>query len=912
MMAELQCKPAPWLQQAARCSGLVLLMFSVLGGQPAGAQPEPAVGKAFQDAAGAFVDGYFERAERELAQFVAVHPQSPLVAEALLLQARAAMKLGKLPAAVSLLNSNLAHAGPLADQYHYRIGEAHMLGSNFLAAAAALAALARDFTNSTLLLEASHHEGLARFRLRDFARVVALLQNSEGAFQRASRARPTDELTARGRLLLADALLELGRFADAERAVAAIADRDLTPDLKWDRQYAVCRILLADRRLPEALTEATNLVSLALGTAKRTLQADAFAFVASILRQLERPNEAIQVLTNNLAGAAPADRRRFALLHIIEIEIARTNLAAAAQELGNFLSKHPEDAASDVALQTLGELQLRLYLSGSGTDGTNATLIPLPTVLATATNRLQQAQVYFDRVISGFTNSPVRGMAFLNKGWCLWLDKKPADAAVAFRAALELLPPSEEAVVARFKLADAQFEQRELTNALASYRGVASAAATRPRTRENLLPQALYQITRVSIELGDQRTADDAMRLLLSARAESPLAEPGLLLLGQMLNDARNPAGARALYADFARRFPTSPLLPEVRFAQARTHVDADEWPAAMGAYERWIEAFPTNDARPRAEFDLAWSNWRAGQETNALSIFTNFLVRFSTNELARLAQFWVGDYYMRHENYVSAQSEYQRIVESPWWPVTNITYRARLAAGQAAFKRQGWGAAMGHFTNLVNDVVNCPADVAAEAMYALGDTMINNTDTGRTTDRFAEAKKLFEKIPQLFETNELARHLVPAAWGRIGDCALQLAVQDTSQYAAATNAYWRVVTNDAAGGTQRSMAAYGVGRAFEAQAAGSAPDIATNLITAAFDQYYSVVTGSGPLTLVKPEPAWVRDAGFAAIRIAEERRQWQLAARLYERITAALPALKARLQDRIDKARDKARLEGG
>ena len=107
-------------------------------------------------------------------------------------------------------------------------------------------------------------------------------------------------------------------------------------------------------------------------------------------------------------------------------------------------------------------------------------------------------------------------------------------------------------------------------------------------------------------------------------------------------------------------------------------------------------------------------------------------------------------------------------------------------------------------------------------------------------------------------------------------------------------------------------MAAYGVGRAFEAQAAGSAPDIATNLITAAFDQYYSVVTGSGPLTLVKPEPAWVRDAGFAAIRIAEERRQWQLAARLYERIIAALPALKARLQDRIDKARDKARLEGG
>lgn len=890
----------------------VALMLLLLGTEFAGlavAQETPE-SRAFKDATGAFIDGYYERAERELAQFTAAHPQSPLLAEALLLQARAAMKLGRLPAAVSLLNSNLARAGPLADQYHYRIGEAHFQGSNFLAAAEAFAALARDFTNSTLLLEASHNEAQARFKVRDFPRVVALLQDPGGAFARATRARPTDELTARGRLLLGDALLELRRFADAEQAVTAIAERDLTPELKWDRQYALCRILLADQRLPAALESATNLISLALGTAKRTLQADSYALQASILRQSARPDDAIQVLTNNLADAVPADRRRLALLNIVEIQIAETNLAAAVQSLDSFLAKHPEDAASDVALLTLGELQLRLHLAGPEAADTNN--VPLPAALASPTNRLEQAQVLFDRVISQFTNSPVRGKAFLNKGWCLWLGRKTAESAAAFKSAVDALPPSEEAAVARFKLADAQFEQGDLTNALANYRAVARDVSNLPRARESLLAQSLYQITRAGIRLGDLRTADEAMRLLLAARADSPLAERSLLLLGQSVNDAGDPARARALFGDFAQRFPSSELRPEVQFALARTHVDAGQWPDAIGALENWIELFPTNDALVRAEFDLAWANWRAGRETNALRLFTNLLARFPSNELARLAQFWVGDHHMRHGSYVSAQSEYQRIVESSAWPVTNITYRARLAAGQAAFKRQGWGAAMGHFTNLVNDVENCPADVAAEAIFALGDTMIQNIDTGRTLDRFAEAKKLFEKIPQLFETNELARHLLPAALGRIGDCALQLAVQDTNQYAAATNAYWRVVTNETAGATLRCMAAHGIGRALELQAGGRATETATNLVSAAFDLYYSVVTGSGPLAGIEPDPNWVREAGFAAIRIAEERRQWQLAVRLYERVIRALPSLEPRLRDKLDKAREKARGEGG
>ena len=869
---------------------------------------------AFKHAVSAFQDGIFDLAERQLGQFTSAYPASPMLAEAILLRAQAAIKLGNEPAAISLLNSNLAKAGPLADQYYYRIGEAHYAGSNYLAAAESFAVLTRNFTNSGLLLEAAHFEALAQFKLRDFSRVVALLQAPNGPFRRAARVRPSDAITARGGLLLAEVLLEQRLHAEAERAVLAIAEKDLLPDLKWDRQYLLCRVQLAEGRLPEALDGATNLVSLAIGTAKPELRADSTAFQAGLLRQLGQPDAAIQVFTNNLAEGVPADRRRLALLNIIELQLAQNRLEETVRLLKEFLARHAQGPAADLVLLTLGEVNLRLHLAESGTNGTDAATTPtVPVPTGQSTNRLQEAISRFDQVLASFTNSPIRARAFLNKGWCLWLEGKPAESAAAFKAAVELLPFSEEAAVARFKLADAQLKQGELTNALANYRAVARDFSALPRVRTELVPRARFQIVSAATAAGDLKAAEEAMRQLLEAQADGPLAERSLLLLGESLTDAKQPARARKVYAEFAQRFPNSPLMAEVQRARGRTHIEAGEWPAAVREYELWLERFPTNELRPRVEYALASSHAKAGDETNAYNLFTNFLARFPTNELAPRAKFWVGDYFMRLGDYVSAQSTYQEIFENLDWPVTNLTYLARLAAGRAAFKRQGWKDAESHFTILVNDLAHCPPSIAAEAMFALGDTLTKQIGPGIPLDRFAEAKKVFEKIPGHFGTNELVRDLalVPAAWGRIGDCLLQLASEDPKQYESATNAYLNVLTNKTADAALRSMALCGIGKAFELQAAGQPASESTNCFTAAFEHYYDVVLGAGLLAQTGTDPFWLKEAGMAAARIAEDRRQWKTAIRIYERIGSVLPPLKARLQDKIDKAREQLRLEG-
>ena len=80
------------------------------------------------------------------------------------------------------------------------------------------------------MLESSYGEALARFKLRDYAKVTTLLQDPNGAFQQASKVRTSDRFSISGVLLLAEALFEQRQFASAADAVKLLAESPLRPD----------------------------------------------------------------------------------------------------------------------------------------------------------------------------------------------------------------------------------------------------------------------------------------------------------------------------------------------------------------------------------------------------------------------------------------------------------------------------------------------------------------------------------------------------------------------------------------------------------------------------------------------------------------------------------------------------------
>src|SRR5438477_2458823 len=228
--------------------------------------------------------------------------------------------------------------------------------------------------------------------------------------------------------------------------------------------------------------------------------------------------------------------------------------------------------------------------------------------------------------------------------------------------------------------------------------------------------------------------------------------------------------------------------------------MEEKNWPAAITTCENWLERFSTNDLRPQVEFDRAWATFRAGSETNALILFTNLVARFPTNDVAARAQYWVGSFYYNQNDYETSEKSFQaaNLVQNP-----RYSHHALMMAGRAAIGRQGYADAEKYFRTLVEDRT-CPPEIKAEAYVALGDTLIwQAPDRSKALQKYQEAFTAFNKIPLLYPTNAL----VPQAWGRIGDCYLQLATVDSSQYDNATNFYQKVILSPIAGVSARSQA---------------------------------------------------------------------------------------------------------
>src|SRR6188768_347110 len=97
----------------------VLLIFTLRLALAADAELE-----LYTQASKAFADKFYERAEGQFADFVLKFPASPNVPNAILIQAEARFFLRRYEAAADLLQTNIAKAGTLAEDFTFWTAEA--------------------------------------------------------------------------------------------------------------------------------------------------------------------------------------------------------------------------------------------------------------------------------------------------------------------------------------------------------------------------------------------------------------------------------------------------------------------------------------------------------------------------------------------------------------------------------------------------------------------------------------------------------------------------------------------------------------------------------------------------------------------------------------------------------------------
>jgi TolA-binding protein len=811
--------------------------------------------RAYAAAVTAFQDEMWGRAETEFAQFIEKFPKSTNAPEAVLLQAQAEFKQGKLTQAIALLDARKTKAGYLADQYVYWIGEAQFQNVELAAAAETFLSLARDFPESSLRLRAVVEAASARAELGQWPEVDALLQETNGVFQRAVQQDPTNELVTRGRLLLAQAALAQKDFGGAAAALASVNPEALGPELGWQLAYLVYQVKLATGDTNAALAATTNLLEIARSGSAEALRGESVALHAGLLEQLGLKAEAMAAYQENLTNGL-AERQRQAVLKITELAAAQNRFSTAEDSLRDFIAQFPDSPAADIALLSLGELQLKDHLASRPAE--------------TETNHLAQALATFNQFIGSFTNSALLGKAYLDRGWYGWHEwlagsttNSLTDSLADFEAAAQKLPPSEDLAVARFKMGDALFAQKDFTNALENYRAVVDDFTRFPAVMQSLGNRALYQSLRACMELTNAAEAEDTMGRILKLYPASEETGNSLLLFGEYLADLSQPTNALAVFQKFEAVFPHSPLRPQVDLAIARTCEQEQDWPAAIGQYEKWLADNPTNALQPQADYALARANYQAGNETNAFLLFTNFVAQFPTNGLAPLAQWWVADHFFLAGDYPDAERNYKFIFQNTNWQGSTLAYQARMMAGVAAVARQDYaGAIRDYFTKLEEDT-NCDLALRVQATFAHGTALMRmeSTDTNNPLANFQLATNVFSQICLLYPTNELGA----LAWGEIGDCDLQLA-----NYDAATNAYAQVVNSPFANIAARSQAQIGLGLALEKKAAAVAGGDQKALLKLALKNYLDVFYENNLRNDEQADAFWTKEAGLQALPLIE------------------------------------------
>jgi TolA-binding protein len=827
--------------------------------------------------------------ETNFSQFIKKFPDSEHYADAVVFESRALYEQGKYDAVISLLSSQTNRGSGVADQFDYWTAKSYAKKQNYQQSADTFARLVRENPNSPLRLEAIFREAEAHAKLESWPKVIEELREPSSLFQQFARTNQSDELVVSGLLLLSEAELAQKDYAAAGKTLQGIATEHLRPELEWERQFLLCRVQMADGQAQAALEASTNLLMVAEAANRPELKAKSFFLQGQIHEQLDDMPSAVRSYEINLTNDLPAVRRQ-ALLRIVDLNLRQNQTADAAQKLSDFLKDNPKTA--DFELLVLGELRLKEYFQ--------------PTNNASVINPLQSAETNFETIIRNFPNSEYLGKAELNLAWCLDAQGRTAESQAAFGRAGDLLPFSEDQAVARFKLADTLYQQKDFSGAVANYRLVIEKYDSLPAVKNELFEPALYQMVQASLSQSNLAVATEAMNKMLELFPNGSLADDSLLLVGQ----AETPAKARELFSRFLTQYPNSDLLPEMKLAMARTYESEANWMEAINLYDKWVQTYTNDPALPRAEFSRASANYRAAlaantPETNAFYLFTSFVTQFATNpvalsnDLPARAQHWVGDYYWRQEDFQKAELSYKEIFSD--WPKSSLALEARMMAGRAALANQSPQAAISYFTNLIS-LSNCPPTVIAQALFASGDAALA-LPPATTPGKYQNAIYFFRLVVDTYTNTPIAIR----AWGRLGDCYFALPENQMSQYETASNAFTLIINANAAlaDATTRSMAEIRLGQTLEAMSRLPGAADPKGLTLQALKHFMNVLYGSNLRDTEQADLIWVKEAGLDAGKLAEDLGENAQAVQFYERLISIAPPLRATLEKKIAKLQE-------
>ena len=801
----------------------------------------------------AFQTGFYDRAAKDLDEFVTKNPNSTLKPEA------ARLKL-------------------------YASAEAAAVRADFAGAAQLFGNYARDYGTAALGLESAVRQAETLLQAKDFEHATGVIEQADGLFGKALKTGKPPEWLFRGLMALADARRLQNQAAPAQAALEKAAPFAVSAMEKWDRVRLLERVFELANQIPQAVDAATQMEMLSQDPVLAARHAESVAVLGALLFQQSQPDQAASMLEKNLTPTTPIEYRRAAAFQLAKWRFGRGEIQKARELLETTLfglANLPEAAPLRLLL---GQVLFQRYRELRGTNAASADALAV----------LDQSRSQFTQTLTNAPPAGLVGSLQLGLGWCQWESAlnavskdRMAEAAMAFRAAAAVLPVGTEQAVAKLKLADASLWRGEDAEAVTNYMAVMNGYAAIPKVQEELVPMALENAVVAAVRSTNAPAAQQAMELLLKSDRTKFVAGRSALLIGSMLERNGLGQGAKSLYEGFLARFPDSPVKPDLELELAIMAVHAEPLSDGVMKIESWLNSYTNHKDLPRAEWEYAWSLARSGKHDAALARFKKLTEEHPSDKSVRAARLWLAEYFFQQRDYLLTAQACLPIVADKTLK-DEAWYQAKLYIAESHGKLGNMDNSLAELKELLDDGASVPISVLGRAYFVYGDELTEGA-AGVTTNRLApwsSALTAFSKLSML--TNS---PLVPAALGKMGLCQLQLASENPLNYKLAQDSFERVLAHPDADIGCRAKAALSLAevlrKQMESKPAGEAIVLRDQAINRYLDVAFGKILRSGETVPVQ----LLSEAALNAGALLIESGRLSEAAQLYERTAKEIPA---------------------
>jgi len=329
----------------------------------------------------------------------------------------------------------------------------------------------------------------------------------------------------------------------------------------------------------------------------------------------------------------------------------------ALKDINLLLKDFPETAYKESAIQLKGKIlrqlnrleEAKTFLSSgiSAMDKGNGEAIILDLAkIETELNNPDKALELYNKLLSDFPNTELRGMVTYEKGWLYMGMDKPNEAFLMFKAYERSNPQGEFIHDVEYVMGELAYSKSKFADAISYYE--------KSKSIERYKDRSFYKMAWSYLELDNPKAAAETFATLVKDCPESSLNIESMYREGQAWLQALDFEKAQQSLSLYVERGKQDPFFGDALCDLGRVYEKQGLVDKALDIYSNYTTLFPKGEQISEVSFRIAMLNIQSEKYAEARSFLKSTLSVLS-HPLAPEAQYREGECFFLEERYNEA-----------------------------------------------------------------------------------------------------------------------------------------------------------------------------------------------------------------------------------------------------------------